>query len=91
MVPGLIDSHVHALGDGELSTTFTFYDYVFANPLTLSAGESYWASIGITQVGFAAEIGGVRDSLFGFTGYGVTPELSIAVGPGFRDVRYRCV
>lgn len=51
-LPGsLLGSSHRAFGIGELDRNYAFYDYVFEQPLTLSAGVSYWAAIGIVPNG----------------------------------------
>jgi hypothetical protein len=55
-----------------------FYDFTFSSALSLSAGETYWAAVGVPYPGSGPLYIGAAWDLRGFSDYGITPDLSLA-------------
>jgi hypothetical protein len=59
-------------------STPQFYDFTFSTALALSAGATYWAAVGTAFPGSGPLYIGASWDLRGYSGYGITPELSLA-------------
>lgn len=59
-------------------STPQFYDFTFGSELSLSAGATYWAGLGVQYPGSGPLYIGAAVDLKGFTDEGITPTLNFA-------------